>query len=336
LEYFYMKKTLIALAVLAASGASFAQVTITGNLAMGYATSSSGAGADAGGLGVDTSEIDFAATEDLGGGLKATALMALAGADRSGESGNGTVNGRDASLTLSGGFGSFALKSVRGADYLSGGIANVGGTGFDNKIFSAKSNADSVSYTSPSFSGFTVGLSHSEPSNVQGLGGGAAGTPASAAAQRSSGISATYAGGPLTVNGGYTVYDQKGTDTTTPTNTDSNIKLSAAYDFGVAKLGGGVEARKLVKGTRNDALVGVAVPLGNFALNVSFASRQFSDTGAAVGTANEEGTRTGYGLQAVYSLSKRTSVIGNYRNWKNALGDAKNATETNLLLSHSF
>jgi len=330
-----MKKTLIALAVLAASGASFAQVTITGNLAIGYKTSSTGAGADAGGLGVDTSEIDFAATEDLGGGLKATALMALAGADRSGESGNGTVAGRDASLTLSGGFGSFALKSVRGADYLSGGIANVGGVGFDGKITSAKSNADSVSYTTPAFSGFTVGLSHSEPSDVQGLGTGAAGANGALKDQRSNSVSVSYAAGPLTVNGGFGVYDQKGTEATTPGNVDTTAKLSAAYDLGVAKIGAGVEARKLVKGTRNDALIGVAVPLGNLALNASFAQRQYNDTGATTGS-TAEGTRTGYGLQAVYSLSKRTSLIGNYRNWTQAIGDDKKSTETNLLVSHSF
>jgi predicted porin len=327
-----MKKTLIALAVLAASGASFAQVTITGNLIMGYQATSSGSGADKSGLGVDTSEIDFAATEDLGGGLKATALMALAGADRSGESGNGNVTGRDASLTLSGGFGAFALKSVRGADYLSGGIANVGGVGFDGRVFSAKSNADSVSYTSPAFSGFTVGLSHSEPSDVQGLGAGAAGSAGADKDQRKTSISGAYAAGPLTANVGYGVYDQKGT---TGSNVDNTATISAAYDLGVAKIGAGFEGRKLVKGTRNDALVGVAVPFGNLALNASFASRQFNDTGATTGS-TAEGTRTGYGLQAVYSLSKRTSVIGNYRNWTAAIGDDKKTTETNLLLSHTF
>jgi len=333
-----MKKTLIALAVLAASGASFAQVTITGNLIMGYAATSNGAGADKSGLGVDTSEIDFAATEDLGGGLKATALMALAGADRSGESNStaaapaGGVYGRDASLTLSGGFGSFALKSVRGADYLSGGIANVGGVGFDGKITSGKSNADSVSYTSPAFSGFTVGLSHSEPSDVQGLGNGAAGSAGADKDQRKTSVSANYAAGPLTANVGYGVYDQKGT---TGTNVDNTATISAAYDLGVAKIGAGYEGRKLVKGTRNDALIGVAVPFGNLALNASFAQRQFNDTGLTT-TSSAEGTRTGYGLQAVYSLSKRTSVIGNYRNWTAAIGDDKKSTETNLLLSHSF
>lgn len=330
-----MKKTLIALAVLAASGASFAQVSITGNLTMGYQASSNGAGHDKSGLGVDTSEINFAATEDLGGGLTAKATMGLAGADRSGESGNGTVQGRDAALTVSGGFGALALRSVRGADYLSGGIANVGGAGFDDKIFSAKSNSDSISYTSPSFSGVTVGLSHAEPSDVQGLGKGAAGANGALKDQRKTTLSAAYAAGPLSANVGFGIYDQKGTEVTSPANIDNTTTISAAYNLGVAKIGAGFEGRKLMKGTRNDALIGVAVPFGALALNATFAQRQFNDTGATTGS-TAEGTRTGYGLQAVYSLSKRTALIGQYRNWTNAIGDDKKSTQTDLLLSHSF
>jgi len=49
-----MKKTLVAMAVLAASGASFAQATLTGSYAFGYATTSSAAGAKSSGLGTDT------------------------------------------------------------------------------------------------------------------------------------------------------------------------------------------------------------------------------------------------------------------------------------------
>ena len=54
-----MKKTLVALAVMAASGASFAQVTITGQYGFGYAQSSDSANATAGGLGISDSNISF-------------------------------------------------------------------------------------------------------------------------------------------------------------------------------------------------------------------------------------------------------------------------------------
>ncbi|MDR7308207.1 porin [Rhodoferax saidenbachensis] len=333
-----MKKTLIALAVLAASGASFAQATISGNVTSGYRASTAvttaagvSTSSDSSGLGLDTAELFFTANEDLGGGLKATAVLSFDTVARAG------VAGGDTSLTLANAsWGALALKSVKGADYLSGGIANVGGVGFDGKIFSGKTYSDSISYTSPSFSGFTIGLSHAENSvntvtTGQGLGVGAAGAPTGRDSQRSSGISGAYAAGPLAANLGYTTYDQKGTEALDPSNSDSKVYASAAYDFGVFKLGAGVEARKLVKGTRNDALIGAALPLGAFTLNATFASRAFNDNNAAT-----DGTKTGYGLGAAYALSKRTSVVANYRNWTQNVGDNAKSTETNLLLSHSF
>jgi predicted porin len=333
-----MKKTLIALAVLAASGASFAQVTISGNVTSGYkaatavsTTAGVSTSSDSSGLGVDTAELFFKASEDLGGGLKADAVLSFDTVTRA------SVAGGDTSLTLSNAsWGALALKSVKGADYLSGGIANVGGVGFDGKIFSGKTYSDSISYTSPSFSGFTVGLSHAENSinsvtTGQGLGVGAAGTPTGRDSQRNSGISAAYAAGALAANLGYNTYDQKGTEALDPSNSDSKWYASAAYDFGAFKLGAGVEARKLVKGTRNDALIGGALPLGALTLNATFASRQFNDNSATT-----DGTKTGYGLGAAYALSKRTSLIANYRNWTNTVGDNAKATETNLLVSHSF
>ena len=91
-----MKKTLIALAAIAVSGAAFAQVTVTGSIISGYKQSSVSGGAgtgiekqkndllagvadafvggsggnatgDSSGLGLDTTTITFAANEDLGG-----------------------------------------------------------------------------------------------------------------------------------------------------------------------------------------------------------------------------------------------------------------------------
>ncbi|WP_138514441.1 porin [Rhodoferax bucti] len=339
LGVFLMKKTLIALAVLAASGASFAQVTVTGAVASGYraatavsTTAGVSTSSDSSGLGVDTAELFFKASEDLGGGLKADAVLSFDTVTRAG------VAGGDTSLTLSNAsWGAFALKSVKGADYLSGGIANVGGVGFDGKIFSAKTYSDSVSYTSPSFSGFTVGLSHAENSvnsvtTGQGLGVGAAGTPTGRDSQRNSGISAAYAAGPLAANLGYTAYDQKGVEATDAANSDNKVYASVAYDLGVAKIGAGVENRKLTKGTRVDSLVGVAFPVTSaLTLNASFANRQVNDNSATT-----DGTKTGYGLAAAYALSKRTSLVANYRNWTNTVGDNAKATETNFLVAHSF
>jgi predicted porin len=334
-----MKKTLIALAVLAASGASFAQVSITGAYAAGY-RASTGVGAtaaanggDQSGLGNDTSLVTFEAKEDMGGGMTAGAKMAIDGLTRGG------IAGGDSGMYISGGFGKISLDTGRGSDYLSGGTSGVGGVGMDGKVFSTLTAADSISYTSPSFGGVTFGLSHDEAALTQagenaspvGLGVGAAGTPVGPTYQRGTSVTVGYAAGPLAVNGNYKVYDQQGAAAST--NGKSRISIRGAYDFGVAKLGAGYRNTQFVSGTRQDTFLAVGVPLGAMAIGADFAQRVQNDT--AVG-GSAEGTRTGYGLKAEYSLSKRTSLVASYASWEGVVGAAQRSTETNLLLSHSF
>lgn len=341
-----MKKTLIALAVLAASGASFAQVTITGNYTAGYRVSSgvgattTSAGADQSGLGNDTSLVTFTAKEDLGGGMEAGAKMAIDGLTRSG------VSGGDSGMYISGGFGKIALDLGRGSDYLSGGTAGVGGVGLDDKVFSRLDASDSISYTSPTFSGFSFGLSHAEnatsrateASNPLGLGVGSAGTPVAQTYQRSTGLTLGYAAGPLAVNGNYTMWDQQGHGNAAvaagfaPDNAKSRVSIRGAYDFGVAKLGAGYRTTQFQLGTRNDSFLAVGVPLGSLTVGADWGQRTQSDRN----TATDNGTRTGFGLKAEYALSKRTSVVASYARWDAVVGANAASTETNLLLSHSF
>ena len=71
-----MKKTLIALAALAVSGAAFAQVTMTGLVGFGFQKSASQTKSNANiGSGMATVDgtINFTANEDLGGGMRAIA-----------------------------------------------------------------------------------------------------------------------------------------------------------------------------------------------------------------------------------------------------------------------
>lgn len=336
-----MKKTLIALAVLAASGASFAQVSITGNYTAGYRASTAPAG-DAGGFGIDTSLVTFTASEDLGGGLTAKAEMKIDGLSRGG------VAGGDSGLSLSGGFGKIALETGRGGDYLSGGTSGVGGVGWDGKVFSTLTASDSVAYTSPSFGGFTVGLSHDEGATSQGgenaspigLGSGAAGTPVGVDYQRGSGVTLAYAAGPLSVNGNYKVWDQQGAGTTAATgagNSKNRISVRVAYDFGAFKVGAGFRNQQFVVGTRQDALVSAAFPVtSQLTLGANWASRVQNDTVVSATGAVTTGTKTGTSLKAEYALSKRTSLVGSYARWDQAVGQTSANTETNLLLSHSF
>jgi predicted porin len=339
-----MKKTLIALAVLAASGASFAQVSITGNYTAGYEAIGNGASGDSSGLGIDTSLVTFTASEDLGGGMKATAVMSIDGMSRGG------IAGGDSSLALAGSFGTVTLATGRGSDYLSGGVSGVGGVGLDNKVFTETNASDSIAYKSPSFSGLTFGLSHAEDagnrtgetqSGYLGLGSGATGSNNLASGsttsfiQRSTGVTVTYAAGPLVATGNYTSWDQQGVATSTATganNSKSRVSVAGSYDLGVAKLGAGYRATQFTAGTRQDSFLAVGVPLGALTLGADFGQRTQADRL----TAADNGTRTGYGLKAEYALSKRTSFIASYASWERTVGADKRTTDTNLLVSHSF
>lgn len=364
-----MKKTLIALAVLAASGASFAQVTVTGNLAMGYkANSFGGPGGvgfgDASGFGVDTSQIDFTASEDLGGGMKATAKMSLGGADRSGESIAGAVGGRDASLALKTNMGTLTLASRRGGDYLTGGIAGVDAyyNGFDSsatattvqtEVFGARSVRDGVSYALPigpvSLSAAYEEASYATGAAGLGLGVGTSGAAGTTGSRRVS-LGATYKSGPLVANATYLTFDSTALTTSTQPQ-KSEIRLSGSYDLGMVKVGLGTVSKAYEGGTATgakvtDTLLGLSVPMGALTLGAQFAMRKMDDAaGAAAPTVaapradgiTVNGQVSGTSLQANYALSKRTNLIASYARWTAFRVATNNAsTETTVLLSHSF
>ena len=347
-----MKKTLVALAVLAASGASFAQVTMTGNFEFHYRADSNSITGDHSGMGIDSSELYFNAVDDLGGGAKATVFMGIAGLDRSSESGTGASSianccgnstyGLDAGITFAtASMGSFTAKTARGGDYLSGGVAGVAGYGLDGWIFDGRSVRDSISYSIP-VGGVKLSFTHGEPDQVTagaadtGEGYGATGS----SKQRKDAIGVNYSAGALVIDAGYISYDNKPVNT----NSDYIYDLSASYDFGVAKLGGGIESRSYVGGgTRTDTLIGVGVPVGALTVGLQFASRAMksSQTGVADATANSTA------LTAVYNLSKRTYMAANYAREDNAnfaganaakgvVGDGATFTRTQLVIGQNF
>ncbi len=327
-----MKKTLVALAVLAASGASFAQVTMTGEFTWGYkATSVSGA--DSSGFGVDYSNINFAASEDLGGGTKVSVKMGIDGADRSGDGVGGPTSGQDANITIDGAFGKLMLATMENGNYLGNGLANAGDPAWidlDSKIQAAKSNGDRIQYTK-AFGPVSVGLQHLEA--AAGLGEGVGSTGSSA--QRRNLIDATYAAGALTANVGFGSYDNQ-----TDGSVDSKVNVtrgSANYDLGVAKIGFGIESSKRSVGTVTDTFLGANAPLGALTLALSFGSHKTDLAGAAAtASSGAEGTKSGYGLGAAYALSKRTQLIANYRSYEATVAAATRSTDTRLYIDHSF
>jgi len=381
-----MKKTLICLAALAASGATMAQVTITGTLASGYRSgtylatpagvrfdnlvgagrtntaAAAGVTTDASGLGVDTAEINFGFSEDLGGGMRIKGSLGFVGADRSGASvingytgaTSAATAGGDTSLNLVTGAGTLTLISALFPDYVTGslgGTAAVGGVDMSNKITLPRAERDGMMFTFAPIAGFIPqvfqveanalpGLAYPSAAGVPlGLGVGSSGA-ATAVNQRQTGFGVTYASGALMVNAQYASADNRYTGQNTSV-TDVQ-RLSGNYNFGVAKVGAAMEVDNTMTGGQLQMVnYVVAVPFGALKLSANYTTWNLSGmtdpTQVGAGPATlKNGTKTGAGIAADYALSKATHIIANYASWEYVVGAGARSTETNLLLSYAF
>jgi predicted porin len=380
-----MKKTLIALAALAASGASFAQTTLTGTLAMGYKATTSvatnaavlGTGqaaapaTDAAGFGVDTSEIVISVKEDIGGGQSVQAKMTLAGLDRSGESGNGTVQGRDATLTYTNtSFGQIQLGTTMGGA-LHSGIPSAGAPviDMDGKIFELRGSNDFISYSVPIGPVFFQ-YKRSESGKGLGLGMGDAGVAGTKVGQHTSDFTLAYLAGPLELVGAYRSYDNRNSTaiyTTESLTKDDGFAIQAGYDAGFARFGFGASTVKASVGPRVlDMLLGVSVPYGKWTFGMTLGRETVSGIaetpasvfhptlGAFVKPVMQKADGTAHSISygVKYDLSKRTNITAKYASWTRsgyeqfeAYGATGNdgvfgyqpaASEAVILLSHSF
>lgn len=305
-----MKKSLIALAVLAASGAAMAQSSVTlYGLADVWVGSQKG-DSDAlsvgdksvtkmGSGGLNGSRIGFKGTEDLGGGLKAVFKL---------EQGVNLTNGaaagfnRQSYVGLAGGFGEVTFGNTWTA---MDDVIGASNSGFDSALSAsqnvlaanavyASNPGSTIKYVSPSFSGFSGGFSYSMDGDA---------TVKADVAD----FSVSYANGPIAANFAYQVQgDVAGSD-------DLKITaLNGSYDLGVVKLLASYGQTKIVDLKTNDFQVGVDVPV-TAALTLSAGYAQSKDN-AALG----DGKRTGFGIAAGYSLSKRTTAYAGFRTsqWK--------------------
>jgi predicted porin len=366
-----MKKTLIALAAVAATGAAFAQssVTIYGRLDVGMnqqKTTLKQAGATAfykgnnivNEDGLSTGLLGFKGTEDLGGGLTANFIHEMDLDMDVGALGVGT--GRDSTLGLAGGFGEIRLGrsytplfSTIGASDVFGttGAGTVNTFGLVNTAVRA-SNA--VFYTSPSFGGVTV-KAFVQQNNAQ--------TNASvgnADKTSANGFSIAFANGPLmlaaatgTEKGSSinrlgtltSVTSALATAAGTPAAA-ANAKYTASavtgtYDLGVAKIFAGFVTAKddndttVVGGERTskETNVGVSVPMGAVTLMAGFGNNKTSAAGDAQAAKGND-----YAVGATYSLSKRTTAYfktGTYNKYS-VNADSVKTDRTSIGLRHTF
>lgn len=308
------------------SGTVFAQssVSLTGKLRFAYGTAKAADGVKTTGVGVTDGDWNIAAVEDLGGGLKAGANMALRlrGRDAATDATSTGVGARprDSSMYLSGGFGTVMVGAIEAGNGLLPLVTAGGPTyiGLDNgDQLAAASNTDILQYTSPAFSGFTV-----KAALLDGVGTG--GAQATATTQDATLIGLNYANGPLSAALDVTNY---GANATVGTLADSRTRMSANYNLGMAILGAGYQTAKTTTGVaKKETAFGVSAPFGAFNVGAVYATSK---------TDGIAGKNTGYDLSAQYNLSKRTYVALQAQSTKKA-GATASATNTRVQLAHSF
>ena len=328
-----MKKTLIALAVLAASGAAMAQSTVTlygiVDVVGRYSTTDLGKGA--GSLakseivsgGINTSRWGLKGSEDLGGGLKANfkleegfALDTGAGQTKDFASAPQAF-ARESWVGFSGAFGEVKLgktwtpfDDVIGA---SDGMFNAVGMSPMRVAFASENYRDTISntiyYATPKFNGFAAAASYSARE----------GDPKRA---RVEAFNVTYGSGPVAVQFAYQQEHVElataGGIAGTTANNGTYAVLGGSYDFGIAKakanyakvtnkpVGGGAN---IDGNNTQEWQIGVDVPMSPaLILSASYAK---SDDDNATG-ANPTQKRDGFGMAGKYSLSKRTFLYGGF------------------------
>ena len=322
-----MKKSLIALAVLAASGAAMAQssVTLYGVLDTGvsyFKGDDSVYGLTKTGGNVN-SRLGFRGVEDLGNGLKATFnLEAGMGVDDGNnymdKDSNGMAFRRTSTVGLAGNFGEVRLGRELTASYMAVSRYDVfGDTGIGASLAWKRDYAsrteNAITYYSPVFSGFKVGVNYGF------------GERKSAANNRYMGLGFYYDNGPLSAGLGYDYANRGHNNGATAVDNLTTWQLGAAYNFGVAKVAAFYkETKEEAPGANaSDKFktfgLGVTAPVGAAGeVKASYNNYRLSpDVGS---TLKADQLSLGY----VHNLSKRTALYGTYAYIKNKNKDGDN------------
>lgn len=339
-----MKKSLVALAALAVTGA-FAQssVSIDGVYDAGYQSIDYKGNKvnGIGGNGSSTSQINFRGTEDLGGGMKASfrvetdwntvfnrgntgaASVVSTGANAAaGSFANGEIRGG-----VAGGFGAIDLGVVNLntlSTFTTGqpfGTAIGGGYGSVTRVNAAGTavrSDNSVKYTSPAFSGFNLTL---YKANKQNTGANAndnfSTTFGRTALIGSQELGLNYANGPLAASFSNLKQDSTGVIAATAGaagTTQSTVNtLGANYTFGAAKLMGLHQTNKTDTGSTSTTFNSLS---GTYTMGSTVLMAQ---TGSMKN--NNSGLKSSLlGLGADYMLSKTTALYARHESIKDDAG----------------
>ena len=362
LEKLAMKKSLIALAVLAASGASFAQssVQIDGIMDAGF-VSNDHKGNRVNGIGNNgssTSQINFRGTEDLGGGLKANFRVETDWntVSNSGNTGTKKADGSVAAAStfangeirvgVEGGFGRVDMGAVNYntlGTYLTGQpFGTAVGSGFratavnDVQTVSAVRSDNSVKYVSPSFSGFTASLYYAGK-QTKANSSDFSTTFGAYDMQGTQEIGVNYANGPLAASFSNLKQDYKQVGTGT---TDSTVNtLGVNYTLGAAKLFLLNQTNKKSDNTVDNKYTTVSA---SYTMGATTVMAQAGTLKTVTGAKSDL-----MALGADYALSKRTAVYARYESIDNVVatgiaaapsidGTGTKRTRTAIGVRHAF
>lgn len=301
-----MKKTLIALAAVAASSAALAQssVTLFGIVDLGFRNVSQG-GQSLSSLSKDgtaSSRIGFRGVEDLGGGMSAS--FWLEGALDPDTGGTALNFQRRSTVSLSGGFGEVRLGRDYTPTFWNHTVYDPFGTngvGSSNNTFSVLGSGagtqvranNAISYFTPNLSGFQGQFQYAFKE-----------TAADADPNKYAGLRLVYASGPLSV----AVATASEGSATGSLNAFKRTNFGASYDFGFVKpmfqytIGkwednGGVD-RKV-----KHMLIGATAPVGPGLIKASYIRSSYDNFG-------DDAKQLAIGYE--YGLSKRTALYANY------------------------
>lgn len=326
-----MKKSLIALAVLAATtGAAMAQsnVTLYGQIDTSVGSSKVGAPAAATSTtqlfsgNLSSTRWGLRGSEDLGGGLKAIFTLEQGFDSSDGTQASGSAFNRQSIVGLSGSFGVIKLglhdtsfDDIRDLSVSSnifnapvfatteGVVGTTGYLGVGQLADYGDRASNQIRYESPSFGGFSAGFSYGLDEQ------------ASPVKSDRTAFNLRYKAGSLDVGYGY----QENANQAAASNLEYNT-LGAAYNFGSFRISGGWNRVKSEASRKSDAFsIGAIVPVG--ALDFSLG---YSTAKAKQGSATFE-KGDAFSAAVAYNMSKRTRLYAGL-----TTGEIENAAGTKV------
>jgi len=302
LEKIEMKKTLVAVAALAAVAGAHAEATLYGTIDQHLISQKAGTTTTVGiGGSYSGNALGVKGSEDLGSGVKANFQVELLptwsvapASTLGGTATAGSLGNYQSFVGLSGAeLGSIRVGQFFNSQFFNNamgdatGRSNAGGYSVASETYTGVNQTNAVEYTLPTF--------------VTGLGviytrtfDNGATTSATTGIVASSTYRITYSLGGFNV--GYAASDAAATSGAAMNKHSTSI--SANYDFGAAK----VFVNSQTATTSDTAYnYGVSIPVGAFSLNLNSGSSKISGT-----------TTNAYIVQGTYALSKRTLGLIQY------------------------